>query len=70
MTEIDKHISDIEQARADNTVPKEMLYDFSTRLNTLFNKGDTLLATFERKKSSLVTKLDYLSMTYMKTSQH
>ena len=64
LSELDKHITDIEQARASNEVPKEMLYDFSTRLNTLFNKGDALLATFEGKKSSLVTKLDYLSLTY------
>ena len=58
--ELDKHINDVEQARASNEVPKEMLYDFSVRLNTLFDEGDALLA----KKSSLVTKLDYLSMTY------
>ena len=33
VTEIDKHIADVELAKASNDVPKEMLFDFSTRLS-------------------------------------
>ena len=34
VAEVDKHIKDIEQAKTDATVPKQMLHDFSTRLDT------------------------------------
>ena len=42
-----------------------MLHDFSTRLDALLTKGDTLLDTLENKQELLVKKLDYLlSMTF------
>ena len=40
-----------------------MLHDFSTRLDALLTKGDTLLDTLENTQDSLIKKLDLLSMT-------
>ena len=64
VTEVDKHVQDIEQAKDDTSVPKERLRDFSTRLDTLLTKGDGLLDTLESKQELLIKQLDYLSMTY------
>ena len=63
VAEVDKHIKNIDQAKTDATVPKQMLHDFSTRLDAALTKGDSLLDTLENTQDSLIKKLDLLSMT-------
>ena len=64
VAEVDKHIQNIEQAKNDATVPKQMLHDYSTRLDAALTKGDTLVGTLETIHDQLINKLDLLSMTY------
>ena len=58
--EIGMHIKDVENAKSNS----EMIFDYSTQLNALINKGEKLLNTFEDKNNTLVTKLDYLSFLF------
>ena len=41
-----------------------MVYDYSTQLKSLIDKGEALLDNFESKNNTLVTKLDYLSFLF------
>ena len=63
LAEVDKHIQTIEHAKNDTSVPKQMLHDYSTRLDAALTKGDTLVGTLETIHDSLINKLDLLSMT-------
>ena len=56
VAEVDKHIQNIEQAKNDATVPKQMLHDYSTRLDAALTKGDTLVGTLENTHDSLINK--------------
>ena len=54
VAEVDKHIQNIEEAKNDATVPKQMLHDYSTRIDAALSKGDSLLGTLENKQDSLI----------------
>ena len=54
VAEVDKHIQNIEQAKNDATVPKQMLHDYSTRLDAALTKGDSLLGTLKNTQDSLI----------------
>ena len=41
-----------------------MVYDYSTQLKSLIDKGEALLDNFESKNNTLVTKVDYLSFLF------
>ena len=58
--EIDKLISYIEQAKKDNTVPKELVHSYSIRLDQLLTQGDSQLEAFTKNQISLIIQLDYL----------
>ena len=64
LAEVEKHIQTIEHAKKDTSVPKQMLHDYSTRLDAALTKGDSLVGTLETIHDSLINKLDLLSMTY------
>ena len=65
--EIDKLIKHIEQAKNDQSVPREMVHSYSTRLDLLLTQGDAQLSAFTKKQDSLGTQLDYLSLVYQPT---
>ena len=60
--EIGLHIAEVEAAKANPDIPKNMVYDFSRQLKDMFNRGDVLLKDFETKNSQLVVKLEYLCL--------
>ena len=61
--EVDKQIVYVEQAKKDS-VPKEMIHSYSTRLNSLLTQGETQLKAFTLVQDQLSKQLDYLSMVY------
>ena len=58
--EIEKQIKYVEQAKQDDSVPKEMVHSYSTRLDLLLTQGETQLKTFTTIQESLSKQLDYL----------
>ena len=62
--EIDKLISYIEQAKKDNTVPKELVHSYTVRLDQLLVQGNNQLVAFTEKQDSLNLQLDYISLCY------
>ena len=62
--EIDKLISYIEQAKKDNTVPKELVHSYTVRLDQLLVQGNNQLVAFTEKQDCLNLQLDYLSLYY------
>ena len=49
--EIADHIQNVEKAKVDPEVPKNMVHDYSKQLKDLFDRGDALLIDFETKNS-------------------
>ena len=45
-TEISKHVTDVELAKANADLPKEMLFDYSTWLSNLIDNGEALSSNF------------------------
>ena len=62
--EIDKLISYIEQAKKDNTVPKELVHSYTVKLDQLLVQGNNQLVAFTEKQDCLNLQLDYLSLYY------
>ena len=60
--EIGFHIAEVEAAKANPDIPKNMVYDFSRQLKDIFNRGDVLLKDFETKNSQLVEKTEFLCL--------
>ena len=61
VTEITKHISDMEQAKLDGDLPQDMLFSYSNMLSNLIGRGEEMLRKFEVKNNTLVTILSNLS---------
>ena len=61
VTEISKHISDMEQAKLDGDLPQDMLFSYSNMLINLIGRGEAMLSKFEVKNNTLVTILSNLS---------
>ena len=49
--EIGLHIAEVEAAKANPDIPKNMVYDFSRQLKDMFDIGNVLMKNFETKNS-------------------